>query len=128
MALAQSLDHRLQIEQRKLPVLIQVKTAQEQSKSGAEPTALLSLLKEIQQYDTLQPYGLMTMATQTDDEVEIRRCFALLRQLRDQAQQAGFTEIQALSMGMSNDFELAIAEGATEVRVGSALFGVRDMV
>lgn len=125
LALAQTLDHRLQIEQRQLPVLIQVKTAQEKSKSGVDPAALFALLKEIQQYDTLQPYGLMTMATQTDDKSEIRRCFALLRQLRDQALQEGFTEIQALSMGMSNDFELAIAEGATEVRVGSALFGAR---
>lgn len=125
LSLAQRLDHRLQIEQRRLPVLIQVKTAHEQTKSGVEPAALLELIRQIRNYDTLQPYGLMTMATQTEDENEIRRCFALLRQLRDQALQAGFTEIQALSMGMSNDFELAIAEGATEVRVGSALFGAR---
>lgn len=122
LSLAQRLDARLQLEQRPLPVLIQVKTAQELSKSGLDPDDLLPFLKQLRAYDTLKPYGLMTMATQTEDSAEIRRCFAMLRQLRDQAQDAGFEEISDLSMGMSNDFELAIAEGATEVRVGSALF------
>ena len=126
MSLAQALQRRLEMEERLLPVYVQVKTAAEDSKSGLNPQELLSFLKNIQSLDTLQPVGLMTMATQTEDEQEIRRCFAQLRELRDAAQQAGFDYIERLSMGMSNDFELAIAEGSTDVRIGSLLFGDRS--
>lgn len=125
LALAEVLQHRLTLEQRVLPVFIQVKTAQEDSKFGLMPDQLLGFLQQLRDFDTLQPLGLMTMATQTDDQTEIRRCFAQLRQLRDQSLDAGFDSIQRLSMGMSGDFELAIAEGATDIRVGSALFGQR---
>lgn len=124
-SLAEALHRRLQIEQRVLPVFVQIKTAREETKFGLEPEELLAFLTQLQDLDTLQPVGLMTMATQTDDQAEIRRCFAQLRRLREQAQAAGFTSIQRLSMGMSGDFELAIAEGATDIRVGSALFGER---
>lgn len=126
LSLAKALHHRLQIEQRVLPVYIQIKTAAEDTKFGLEPAELLSFLQQLRHYDALLPVGLMTMATQTQDETEIRRCFAQLRQLRDLALEAGFDDIQRLSMGMSRDFELAIAEGATDIRVGSALFGERD--
>lgn len=125
LALAQVLQQRLELEQRTLPVFIQVKTAQEQTKSGLEPSELMPFLQQLQAFDRLEPLGLMTMATQTEDQQEIRRCFAALRQLRDQALEQGFDSIQRLSMGMSGDFELAIAEGATDIRVGSALFGQR---
>lgn len=151
-SLAEALHRRLQIEQRVLPVYIQIKTAAEDTKFGLAPEELLGFLTQLQDIGDigrgptstggvanditnsprrdravpgLLPIGLMTMATQTDDQTEIRRCFAHLRQLRDQAQEAGFTNIQRLSMGMSGDFELAIAEGATDIRVGSALFGER---
>ena len=153
-SLAEALHHRLQIEQRVLPVYIQIKTAAEDTKSGLDPKELLSFLARLRDIGHgpiltsgiatditnpprrgrampglytpgLLPIGLMTMATQTEDQAEIRRCFAQLRQLRDQAQEAGFENIQRLSMGMSGDFELAIAEGATDIRVGSALFGDR---
>lgn len=126
VALAQALQPRLEQEQRTLPVFIQVKTAQETSKSGLEPAELLHFLRELKEFDRLLPQGLMTMATQTTDPTEIRRCFAQLRQLRDLALEQGFESVQRLSMGMSSDFELAIAEGATDIRVGSALFGARD--
>lgn len=125
LSLAQALQTRLSLEQRTLPVFIQVKTAKEQSKFGLNPDHLLEFLRQLQAFDTLKPVGLMTMATQTEDTTEIRRCFAQLRQLRDQAIEAGFETIQRLSMGMSGDFELAISEGATDIRVGSALFGER---
>ncbi len=126
LSLAQALQQRLELEQRTLPVFIQVKTAQEVSKSGLEPDELLGFLQQLNGFDRLLPQGLMTMATQTTDQTEVRRCFAQLRQLRDQALEQGFESVQRLSMGMSGDFELAIAEGATDVRVGSALFGTRD--
>lgn len=125
LPLAESLQQRLTIEQRVLPVFIQVKTATEDSKFGLDPELLFGFLQQLRSFDTLQPVGLMTMATQTEDQTEIRRCFAQLRQLRDQMLEAGFDSIQRLSMGMSGDFELAIAEGATDIRVGSALFGQR---
>lgn len=125
LALAEALQRRLDGEQRCLPVYIQVKTAQEDSKFGLDPSQLMPFLTQLKHFDRLQPQGLMTMATQTDDPKEIRRCFAQLRLLRDQAQEAGYENITRLSMGMSGDFELAIAEGATDIRVGSALFGHR---
>lgn len=125
LALAEALQRRLDGEQRCLPVYIQIKTAQEDSKFGLDPSQLMPFLAQLKHFDRLQPQGLMTMATQTDDTKEIRRCFAQLRLLRDQAQEAGYENITRLSMGMSGDFELAIAEGATDIRVGSALFGHR---
>jgi uncharacterized pyridoxal phosphate-containing UPF0001 family protein len=71
--------------------------------------------------------GLMTMAVLSADTVAVRKCFSQLRQLREQAQQEGIAGIslERLSMGMSGDFELAIEEGSTEIRVGSAIFGSR---
>jgi uncharacterized pyridoxal phosphate-containing UPF0001 family protein len=66
----------------------------------------------------------MTIATHTDDTIEVRRCFRQLRELRDAMTAAGY-RLPRLSMGMSGDFALAIADGATEVRIGSAIFGAR---
>lgn len=125
LSLAKSLQTRLVLEQRQLPVYIQIKTATEDSKFGLDPNELLGFLQQLTHFEALLPVGLMTMATKTDNKSEIRRCFSHLRQLRDQALGAGFKNIQRLSMGMSGDFELAIAEGATDIRVGSALFGER---
>lgn len=127
LSLAEALDRRLQREERSLDVLVQIKTAHEDSKFGLDPDELPHFLKQLQAFETLNVQGLMTMATQTEDEQEIRRCFALARSWRDRMQQAGHEGLQRLSMGMSGDFELAIAEGATEIRVGSALFGSRQV-
>ncbi len=124
VALAEALDHRLQIEGRALDVLVQVKTSPEESKHGLPPDDLAPLLMQLRRFDTLRVQGLMTIATHTDDTAEVRRCFRQLRQLRD-AMAADGHALPRLSMGMSGDFALAIAEGATEVRIGSAIFGVR---
>ena len=127
LELAEALDRRLQGEGRSIDVLVQVKTSPEESKSGLEPSELLGFLRELTRFDTLRVQGLMTMAELTQDPISVRACFAKLRQLRDQAQQEGIEGIslQRLSMGMSGDFELAIEEGSTEIRVGSAIFGSR---
>lgn len=125
LSLAEALERRLQHEGRALDVLIQIKTAQEESKFGLDPKDLPDFLHQLKGFSTLRVRGLMTMATQTDDEDEIKRCFALARQWRDRMQEAGYEELTRLSMGMSGDFELAIAEGATEIRLGSAIFGPR---
>lgn len=127
LSLAETLERRLQQAGRSLPVLIQLKTAAEASKSGLDPEELPAFLKALQAYSCLQPEGLMTMATQTTDEAEIRRCFALARRSLE-AVQDQYPQMRRLSMGMSNDFELAIEEGSTEVRVGSSLFGRRQTV
>ncbi|HET6433727.1 YggS family pyridoxal phosphate-dependent enzyme [Dyella sp.] len=124
LALAEALHHRLQIEGRTLDVLVQVKTSPEESKHGLAPEALAPLLAELRRFDTLHVRGLMTIATHTDDAIEVRRCFRQLRELRDAMVADGY-DLPRLSMGMSGDFALAIAEGATEVRIGSAIFGAR---
>ena len=125
--LAEALERRLQLEGRPIDVLVQVKTSTEDTKSGLEPAELVSFLKQMSQYPSLHVKGLMTMAVLSDDPSAVRKCFSHLRELRDQALQEGIAGIslERLSMGMSGDFELAIEEGSTEIRVGSAIFGSR---
>ena len=122
--LAEALDRRLRIEGRAIDVLVQVKTSTEESKYGLPPAELPAFLDHLRQYDTLRVRGLMTLAIHTTDPVEVRACFRQLRELRDAAIARGH-DIPRLSMGMSGDFPLAIAEGATEVRIGTAIFGKR---
>jgi len=122
--LAEALHRRLQLEGRSIDVLVQVKTSREESKYGLPPAELPTFLDRLRQYDTLRVRGLMTLAIHTDDPVEVRACFRQLRELRDAAVARGH-DIPRLSMGMSGDFPLAIAEGATEVRIGTAIFGRR---
>ncbi len=125
--LAEALERRLQLEGRSIDVLVQVKTSPEDTKSGLEPAELVSFLRQLSQYPSLHVKGLMTMAVLSDDPSAVRKCFSQLRELRDQALQEGIAGIslERLSMGMSGDFELAIEEGSTEIRVGSAIFGSR---
>lgn len=124
--LAQALDKHLQSQGRTLDVLIEVKTSSEPSKAGLAPDELPQFLQQLQSMDTLRVKGLMTLAVNSADEQAVRGCFRLLRLWRDRLRDAGFEQVQRLSMGMSGDFELAIEEGSTEVRIGSALFGQRS--
>ena len=105
---------------RKVPVLIQVNPAGEDSKFGFTGDALDSAIGSISQLPNLDVLGLMAIAPQVDDTQELRPFFTRLRTLN---QSYGFRE---LSMGMSDDFELAIEEGATMVRIGRAIFGQRS--
>ena len=118
--------------QRVVDVLLEVHVAAESSKSGFLPEEVSMLLQQdlTAQYPNLRFRGIMGMATNTDDTAEIQRCFTLLRdiylaekQRRDQAGDAA--DWDTLSMGMSDDYPLAIACGATMVRVGSGIFGAR---
>jgi pyridoxal phosphate enzyme (YggS family) len=126
--LAEALERRLQLEGRSLDVLVQVKTSPEDTKSGLEPADLVPFLRQMSRYPSLHVKGLMTMAVLSADIAAVRGCFTQLRQLRDQVQQLGISgvSLERLSMGMSGDFELAIEEGSTEIRVGSAIFGSRS--
>jgi PLP dependent protein len=124
VALAEALDRRLQQEGRAIDVLVQVKTSPEPSKDGLPPEQLPGFLNALRSYHSLRVRGLMTLAIHSSEPNEIRGCFRLLRELRDRATAQGH-ELPRLSMGMSGDFPLAIAEGATEVRIGTAIFGNR---
>ncbi|QNK00478.1 YggS family pyridoxal phosphate-dependent enzyme [Dyella telluris] len=126
LELAEVLQRRLEIEDRAIDVLVEVKTSPEESKHGLAPDQLSALLDALRGFDRLRVRGLMTLAVQSDDSDAVRTCFRRLRQLRD-AEQARGHDLPRLSMGMSGDFPLAIAEGATEIRVGTAVFGVRQV-
>ncbi len=124
LELAEALDRRLQHEGRSLDVLVQVKTSSEPSKYGLPPEQLPGFLNVLRGYDTLRVRGLMTLAIHSSEPAEVRGCFRLLRELSDRAVAQGH-DLTRVSMGMSGDFPLAIAEGATEVRIGTAIFGSR---
>ena len=122
--IAEALDRRLQQEGRSLDVFIQINTSDEPQKYGMTPDAADAFIRALPAYSALRPRGLMTLALFSDDHEAVRRCFVRLRELRDRLRETN-PAIAELSMGMSGDFELAIAEGATTVRVGQANFGAR---
>ncbi|NSZ09686.1 YggS family pyridoxal phosphate-dependent enzyme [Agrobacterium tumefaciens] len=129
LSLATALEKRLQHLGHGLDVLVQVNTSGEASKFGLPPDDVPAFLRELRAFDALRPHGFMTLATFTPDETEVRRCFRLLRGIRDRAladtpQGASLAD---LSMGMSGDYAWAIEEGATIVRVGQAVFGARPL-
>lgn len=103
-------------------LLLQVNVSGETQKGGLEPDALWDALDHCRGLDRLAVTGLMTMAPRTDDPEETRPVFAALRGLRDEAARRGYLEVRELSMGMTDDFEIAVEEGATIVRIGRALF------
>lgn len=128
LRLAEALDRRLQAAGRGLDVFVQVNTSAEQSKYGLAPDELPSFLDALAAFTALRVQGLMTLALFSSDLASVRACFVRLRTLRDQAREANPDLIGPgqLSMGMSGDYEVAIEEGATCVRVGQALFGSRQ--
>ncbi len=106
-------------------ILLEVKTSFEESKSGAEgEDNLTALARHCGSLENINLTGLMTMAPFTNDEKIIRQSFSELRKLKDKLNGYGFN-LSELSMGMTNDFEIAIEEGATMLRIGSAIFGKR---
>jgi pyridoxal phosphate enzyme (YggS family) len=125
LRLAQALSAEAEKTGITLPVLVQVNTSGEESKFGLTAEQALDAVGAMAALPGLRLEGMMTMAPFTDDEAVIRRTFAAARRLCEEAarQVPGFG--RALSMGMSNDFEAAVEEGSTLVRVGSTLFGER---
>jgi pyridoxal phosphate enzyme (YggS family) len=113
---------RLNAEAKPLDVMIEVKLSLEENKSGADPADLSAIVDAIRSTANLRLAGLMTVPPWSEDAELARPCFAQLREL------AARYAIPELSMGMSNDLEVAIEEGATWVRVGTALFGKRKRV
>jgi pyridoxal phosphate enzyme (YggS family) len=129
LKVAEALDRRLQAEGRGLDVYVQVNSSGEASKFGLAPEEVPGFVKELPNYTALRVRGLMTLALFSAEVERVRACFVLMRELRDRLRQeapAGLS-FDGLSMGMSGDFEVAIEEGATVVRVGEAIFGPRGL-
>lgn len=129
LRVAEALERRLQTEGRALDVLVQVNTSGESSKYGLPPDEVAAFLRALPVFSTLRVRGFMTLALLSPDAVRVRQCFVRLRELRDRLRQGAPNgiELDELSMGMSGDYEIAIEEGATIVRVGQALYGARSL-
>jgi PLP dependent protein len=124
LKIAQRLDSAAKMLGKKLPVLVEVKLSHEESKHGLAPEELTGLLDAMGELASVEVTGLMTVPPWSEDAEMARPYFRELRRLRDEAM-ARFPNVTQLSMGMSNDFMVAIEEGSTCVRVGTALFGKR---
>jgi pyridoxal phosphate enzyme (YggS family) len=131
VALAQRLDRMcVELNREELPVLIQVDLGREATKSGADEAELAQIVEALKQCERLRLTGLMTLPPYFDDAEQVRPFFRKLRELRDElGSRRAFGDARGeLSMGMTHDYEIAIEEGATIVRVGTAVFGERVKV
>lgn len=129
LRLTQKLDQAAESCGKVLPVLIEINVGGEENKSGISPDSpeLEELLRGVEKFEHLQVRGLMTIPPYTEDPEGARPCFRKLRDLRDAivARKLPRIEMEVLSMGMSHDFEVAVEEGSTCVRIGTAIFGER---
>ena len=126
--LAHKLQDRLDVTDRTMEVYVQVNTSGVMSQFGVAPEKTMALIREIVAMDRLHLKGLMTIATHSADEALVRGCFRRLVVLQARARDrfCDRASFDVLSMGMSGDWRLAVVEGATLVRVGSAIFGARQ--
>ncbi|MFL1674569.1 YggS family pyridoxal phosphate-dependent enzyme [Paenibacillus dendritiformis] len=127
LKLGQALHNQLRKENKTMDILVQINTSYEESKFGARPEDALELVEQLSHFDMLHIKGLMTIGKLNATSEETRHCFRLLKQIQTQitANNIPGVEMDVLSMGMSGDFEVAIEEGATIVRVGTKIFGER---
>lgn len=125
--LAQEIERRAERAGKVMPVLLEVNVAGEATKYGFAPEEVAAAVEEIAPLPHLEIHGLMTVAPIAEDPEEVRPHFRRLRELRDElARRFPSLDWHHLSMGMTDDFEVAIEEGATMVRIGRAIFGERD--
>ncbi len=127
VSLAEELNRRAAAAGLVCRVLVEVNLAGEESKSGAPPEEAPGLVRAVSQLANLSVRGLMTMAPWHEDPEKARPCFAGLRRLRDRIDAEGIPNVtlRELSMGMTDEFEVAVEEGSTIVRIGRAIFGER---
>lgn len=128
IALAEELDKRSKKNNLITDVLIQVNIAGEESKFGLKTGEVLPFIEDIMKFENIRVRGLMTIAPYTDDKILLRKVFRTLYNLREDIKNRKYEGIYMdyLSMGMSNDYEIAIEEGSNMVRIGTAIFGKRN--
>ena len=128
MKIVKKLNRRLQKVGQTMDVLIQVNTSGEESKYGIKPTQAVEFVQRASRYPQIKIRGLMTIGLFSDNWLKVRAGFRQLRMLRDDIKEHDIknVEMEYLSMGMTNDFEIAIEEGANMIRVGRAIFGDRS--
>src|SRR3989304_3375778 len=127
LSLANELQKLAEKKGRTIDVLVEARTTDEATKSGLLPEEILPFLRSLVPFDSVQVKGLMTMGPFSDDPEDARPCFRTVRLLQERLRQdaPGSMSFDTLSMGMTSDFEVAIEEGATLIRVGTAIFGQR---
>src|SRR6266545_2307156 len=125
VSLAEEIQKCADRQARTMPVLLEVNLAGESAKFGFRPAAVLPALQQINSLPRVEIHGLMTLGPWTPDAEKVRSIFRQLRELKTRCEQALGAPLPHLSMGMSGDFEVAVEEGATIVRLGTALFGPR---
>jgi pyridoxal phosphate enzyme (YggS family) len=125
LSLAEEINKR---SSKPMKCFVQVNVSGEESKHGMETSEVVPFVQQLDSFENIQIAGLMTMAPLTHDEGILRSCFRQLRELRDeiQALHLEYAPCRELSMGMSNDFSIAVEEGATMIRIGTALVGEED--
>lgn len=128
LRLAEEIDRRAESAGRVMPVLIQLNISEEETKFGTDQEALQQLLAQVDILEHVRVVGLMTMAPHVEDPEQVRWIFRKMKEIFDELKYNEFNRIamEHLSMGMTNDFEVAIEEGATLVRVGTGIYGRRD--
>lgn len=124
LSIAKRLNRRAELQEQIMKCFIQVNISKEKTKNGVEVDQVFAFIEELIPLKNFQIIGLMTMAPHYSDQELTRPIFRKLRELRDEIKESGLLgdELLELSMGMSNDFEIAIEEGATYIRIGSSLF------
>lgn len=123
--LANEIDSTAKKINKTIEILVQVNTSNEPQKYGIDPSEVKEVCSQISELENIRLKGLMTMAKFTEDKDEIRSSFRSLKNLYDELK-PDFKHFQHLSMGMTNDYEIAIEEGATLLRIGSAIFGSKS--
>jgi hypothetical protein len=129
LKLAKALHKRLEFENKYLDCLVQINISGEDSKSGFNPKEIFEIIPQISEYNRLNIRGIMTIAENSDDENAIRDNFKRSKEIFEELKQKKYPQnisMKELSMGMSGDYEIAIEEGSTMIRVGSAIFGERE--
>jgi pyridoxal phosphate enzyme (YggS family) len=124
--LAQELQKRLETAGKKMRIMLEVNVGGEAAKHGCAPEMVEDLLEKVMPLSRLEVIGLMAIPPFREDPEKARPFFAKLREIRDRLQDSQGAHLPELSMGMSHDFAVAIAEGSTLVRIGTALFGSRS--
>lgn len=118
--LAKEINKEAQKQEKNINILVEVKTSSEESKTGIPPEELDNLIQEIKELPNINLLGLMTIGPNTEDEEEVRKAFKLLKEQKDKY------NLNILSMGMTNDYKIAISEGSNLIRIGTKIFGPRE--